>query len=181
MTTVQDVPGTQPDEAPLARPHLAERGLIVLPDGTVLPFVYGGPVVTPGVDLTEATVTVVASTTDLPRRIGLVARAALRDARAAGDWVVARSRTVTRAARGWFLRANYRGRHHVERRWFGRARSTAEVTGAFHRNYRAGVDLQEGDLPVPVYWVGWAYRVMEVMRAYDEALHPTTGHRFVCS
>lgn len=115
------------------------------------------------------------------RRIASAVRGLPRDARAAVGWLFAGAQPAVRAARTWWSRTRYDGRHHVERRWFGRARSTAEITGAYHRNYRAGADLQEVDLPVPVYWTGWAYRVMEIMRDYDEALHPTTHHRFVCS
>lgn len=118
---------------------------------------------------------------EIRRRLATWARAQVAAAREAAAWMTGGVKPAGEAATTWRRRVRYQPRHGVERRWFGRERSTAEVTGAYHRNYRQGADLMEVDLPVPVYWVGWAYRIMEVLRAEDEALHPSTGHRFVCS
>ena len=97
----------------------------------------------------------------------------------------------TRAAIGkWRTRMCYGGKHRVERRWYGRMRSTAERTGIMHREHRnhqmmrlaeASATSEDDLCDVPLYWIGWAERFLEVMRDYDEALHPTTHHRFICS
>jgi hypothetical protein len=178
VTTAPALPDTRRDEAPFDPP--VERGLIVLPDGTELPFAYGGPVVVldPPAELQPSRVAAVES----PRDRFVRGVAAVRRFLAGGAaWTLDRIRPAALRFEDSRRRAAYRGRHHVQRRWFGRARSTAEVTGAYHRNYRAGVDLTEVDLPVPIYWTGWLYRFVEVLRAEDEALHPSVGHRFTCS
>lgn len=99
--------------------------------------------------------------------------------------------TPTRTAvSAWWSRMRYNGRHKVERRWYGRMRSTAERTGIMHREHRnhqtmrlaeASASSEDDLCDVPLYWIGWAERFLEIMRNYDEALHPTTHHRFICS
>jgi len=169
---IQDPPFAEHDEAPSDPP--VERGLIVLPDGTELPFTYGP--VEPWLPIQVTT-----DGDEWINRATEFVRAALPAARARASSAFSRVLPALVRFENAQRRRTYRGRHNVQRRWFGRARSTAEVTGAYHRNYRAGVDLREDDLPVPVYWTGWLYRLSEVLRAEDEALHPRVGHRFICS
>jgi hypothetical protein len=112
----------------------------------------------------------------------------LQTARDAAAWVTAELPVAARAFELWDRARQYRGRHHVQRRWYGRTRSSAEVTGVLHRRYAEArtLTIPEDDVPrlhaaESLYWVGWAERMAEVARASDEALHPTTEHRFVCS
>lgn len=112
----------------------------------------------------------------------------LRTARDAAAWVTAGLPVAARAFELWDRARRYKGRHHVRRTWYGRTRSSAEVTGVLHRRYAAdrALTIPEDDVPLlhaaeSLYWVGWAERMAEVARASDEALHPTTEHRFVCS
>lgn len=112
----------------------------------------------------------------------------LQTARDGVAWLTAELPVAARAFELWDRARLYRGRHHVQRRWYGRTRSSAEVTGELHRRYAADRTLTifEDDVPrlhaaESVYWVGWGARMIEVARAHDEALHPTTEHRFVCS
>lgn len=111
----------------------------------------------------------------------------LQTARDAAAWVTAELPVAARAFELWDRARQYRGRHHVQRRWYGRTRSSAEVTGVLHRQYAEDRALTfDSSLPQlhaaeSLYWVGWAERISEVARASDEALHPTTEHRFVCS
>ena len=128
------------------------------------------------------------------RRLGVAARAAAATLRSAASWLAIGPRAAASSASSWRRRAGYRGGHRVARNWLGRERSTAEQTGYRHRTYRLAAAKRatltappspEGELPnahyLGIYWVGWLERVQEVMRAHDEALHPTREHRFICS
>jgi hypothetical protein len=114
----------------------------------------------------------------------------LQSLRKAADWCLNRFATARTGVAAWWSRMRYSGRHKVERRWYGRMRSTAEQTGIMHLEHRNHQTMRlteasgtsEDDLcDVPLYWIGWAERFIEVMRDYDEALHPRTHHRFICS
>jgi hypothetical protein len=114
----------------------------------------------------------------------------LQSLRKGAEWCSSRVTATRTAVAAWWSRVRYEGRHKVERRWYGRMRSTAERTGIMHLEHRNHQTMRlaeasatsEDDLcDVPLYWIGWAERFIEVMRDYDEALHPKTHHRFICS
>ena len=122
------------------------------------------------------------------------ARSARATARDAAAWMYTGARDGAAATGRWWRRYRYGGEHRVQSHWFGRERSTAEQTGYRHRTFQLETAARraltsppapEGELPgrptESVYWVGWLERIMEIMRAEDEALHPRTGHRFICS
>jgi hypothetical protein len=128
------------------------------------------------------------------RRLAAWARRSLATARAATAWISAGVDDAAAPVASWRRRARYRGRHHVASYWFGRERSTAEQTGYAHRTYRLQVARDrtltiepspEGELPgrptESIYWVGWIERWVEIMRCEQDALHPATRHRFICS
>ena len=139
---------------------------------------------------TQALERVAATVVPAPVRPSLRERAAelLRTVRAAAARVTARAGIAARAFELWDRRSRYAARHAVQRRWYGRARSSAETTGVLHRQYQTAraLTLSEDDIPKlhaadSVYWIGWAERCVEALQGHDEALHPTTEHRFVCS